>query len=264
MRALAVALALAASSALAQDGPVETPLGPARVEGEAFSDEGLRLIVGDRELLRSTEDMAIWPAAVVGNLLLVGLASGGTACAAQWRWVNLRTGAATEPFGTCSDSAEVSAVEEDRVVVTMPSWNPDFPRSDFVYNGATMTEVPLPQEPAAVPPGTPGDAWIGRYPYEIFVASDWRGPLVALLGAEGYDLAQEAFGIAGPFEAQGEWVAGWGCMAHACGVLGGAVAIHRGDGRLLVAIAGEEEPPRLWGDPQGPLPPMLAEAMAGP
>lgn len=262
MRPILAAFVVAAAPALAQE-PVETPLGPTRVEGEAFSEEGLRLLVGDRELLRSTDDMSIWAEASVGDLLLVGLASGGTACAVLWRWVDVRTGEATEPFGTCADVAEVREAEDGTAVVTMGSPDPDFPRSDFVFDGAAVVEVPLPQEPAALPPDAPADGWVGRFAYEPFVASDWRAPLVALLGETGYDLAQEAFGIAGPFEAQGKWVTGWGCMAHACDILEGALAIHREDGRLLVAISEEGEPPRLWGEPEGPLPPMLAEIMAG-
>ena len=52
-------------------------------------------------------------------------------------------------------------------------------------------------------------------------------------------------------------------MAHACGEAWGAVAIHRVDGRLLVALARWGEVPRLWGDPDGPLPAPVAHVMAG-
>lgn len=257
---LLAVLALAAP-ALAQEEPVQTPLGPTRVEGEAFSEEGLRLFVGDRELLRSTDDMALWAEAVVGDLLLVGLASGGTACEALWQWVDVRSGAASERFGTCSGAAEVTVAENGTVVVSMPGWDLDHPTSDFLYDGVAIVEVPGGQEPAELPPGTAGDAWVGHYGWELFMASDWRGPLVALLGEEAYDQGQAAFTTATPMGVEGDWVVGTGCVKHACDILEGAVAVHRKDGRVLVALSEEGEHGYrswVWGDGGDPLPPTVA------
>lgn len=261
MRAVTV-LALLATPAPAEIETAPTASGLARIEGDPF-EGGERLIVGDRVALEAPTFPWLWIEAQVGDLLLVGMSSGGSACAAEWVWVHaekpdLRL---SEPFGTCSDLATVMA-DEETVTVSMPSSDADFPVVDFVYDGETVQEVARGQQPSGAPPEAGADAWVGRYPYDLFRSSDWREPLVALMGEKGYSWAQEAIGSASPMEVHGDWVVGEGCMAHACGEAWGAAAIHREDGRLLVALGRWGETPRLWGDPGGPLPAPIAHVMA--
>jgi hypothetical protein len=260
--AVAVALGLAASPALSCQEALDTPRGLARAEGERGSEEPLRLVVGERELYRTEEWLDIWPEAVAGDWLLLGLTEGGTACGMMWAWVHLDSGAASEVFGTCGMVEGVSVRGDGIVTARAHSYDPDWPMSDFVFDGSEVVEIPRPQAPAAVPPGAPADEWIGRAPFELFRASDWRGPLSELMGKESYDEAQSAFGQVVAFEAQGDWVAASGCMAHACLQMQGAIAIHRGDGRILVALLPHGEPPRLYGEPRGPLPPSVEEIMS--
>jgi hypothetical protein len=262
MRA-AVLLALVATPALAEIGIVPTPSGLARIEGERLG-EGEALWVGEAEVIPGDGVSVLWIEEQVRDLLLVGRSDGGTLCAAEWMWVHTERGGlrASEPFGTCSDLLTVTDGPVG-VTVSMPSHDADWPVVDFVYDGVAVREVPQGQRRSGSPPEAGALAWVGRHPWELFRASDWRGPLVALLGKEGYREAQEAIGSARPMEAEGDWVAGRGCMANGCGAAWGAVAIHRGDGRLLVALGGWEREPRLWGDPKGPLPPTVAEVMAG-
>lgn len=253
---------LVATPGLAWQETLETPRGLARVEGERGGNDDLRLIVGERELYRTGEWLDIWPEAVAGDWLLFGLTEGGSACGMMWAWVHLDSGVASEVFGTCGMVDGVSARGDGIVTASLHSYDPDWPISDFVFDGEAVVEVPRPQRPAAVPPGSPADDWIGRYPYELFRASDWRGPLSELLGKDGYAEAQSGFGQVVAFEVEGDWVAASGCMSHACTGMQAAIAIHRGDGRILVALLPYGELPRLYGEPRGPLPPSVEEIMS--
>ncbi len=255
-------LAALSGPALAWNETLETPFGVARAEGDYLANEPRRLLVGEREVFRTEDWYSLWPQAVVGDWLLAGVSEGGSQCLAQWMWIDLATGAQSEVFGTCAMVEEVRAEPDGSLTVAMYSFDPDVPVSNFVFDGSVVTEFRDGQKPAAVPPGAPADDLVGRYPHELFHASDWRRPLVELLGPEGYDLGQEAFGRAGPFEVEGDWVVAWGCMLHACALLEGRIAIHRGDGRILVALAEEKELPVLWGEPGGAMPPTVAELMA--
>jgi hypothetical protein len=257
------ALGLGAAPALAWRESLDTPRGLATVEGDPGMDASLRLMVGGRQLFETQDWYEIWPEAVLGNWLLLAVSEGGTACEVEWMWVELDSGATSPVFGTCGMVEGVSRSADGSPTATLYAYDLDWPRSNFVFDGTTVAEVPLPQEPAAVPPGAPADDWLGRYPYELFMASDWKGPLTRLLGKAGYDQAQEAFGQSVPFEVQGDWVAASACMVHACTALAGAIAIHRGDGRILVAMRPEGGPGQLFGEPGGPLPPALQEVMAG-
>jgi hypothetical protein len=265
MAAPTLMLCLSASTAIAQPELVQTPLGPTRVEGERFTDGGLRLYVGDRELIQTEEDAYLWAEAIEGDLLLVGLGSGGTACPEMWQWVNIRTGETSERFGTCLAAAEVSATDKGEITVSMPSWDFDFPTWDYVYDGTTVTEVKRGQEPAELPPSTPADAWIGHYGSEMFKASDWREPLIRLMGEDAYSEAQAAFTTSNAMEVEGDWVVGTGCVVHACDIIEGVVAMHRTDGRVLVALSYEGQAGFMawvWGDQNDTLPPTVIELLA--
>jgi hypothetical protein len=257
-------LGLSAAPALAWNESLLTPQGLATVEGDPGTDAPLRLMVGGRELLRIEDWYESWPEAVVGNWLLLAVSEGGTACPMEWMWVELDSGALSPVFGNCASLDSAREAPDGALVARLYSYDLDWPKSDFVFDGTAVVEVPLPQEPAPFPPGAPADDWVGRYSYELFMASDWKGPLSRLLGKDGYDEAQEAFARSSPFEVQGDWVAASACMMHACMMLQGAVAIHRGDGRVLVEILAEGEPPRLYGQPDGPLPPAIEEIMTPP
>lgn len=255
-------LALAAP-AWADLASVETPQGPARVEGDP-TDGGERLMVGDRVAFASAEEPYLWIEASRGTLLLVGIATGGTACGAEWIWLDAADPGfrATERFGTCADAVTVTS-DAETVTVSMASSDPDHPTSDFVWDGkGPVREVPRGQEASASPPEAGADPWVGRYPYELMRAADWRGPLVDLLGEDGYAAAQAAIDSASPMAVEGGWVAGSGFERNAGA--SGAVAIARDDGRLLVAVrSGPDAEPRLWGDPRGDLPASIAAVMAG-
>lgn len=253
----------AATPAGAEIEEARTPQGVARVEGVP---QGLyRLVVGGRTALAVDEFPVLWIEAQAGSLLLVGLSEGGTACPALWTWVDAGDPGfrRSETFGTCSDLVESVTHDSETVTVTLGSSDDDHPFSAFTWDGrGAVVEAPQGQPPSGAPPGGDPRAWVGRLPFELVRTSDWRPALVALMGEEGYDRAQEAIGSASPMEVQGKWVAGAGFDRLSGG--SGAVAISLDDGRLLVALRDAEgAPPQLWGDPRGPLPPAVAEVVAG-
>lgn len=151
--------------------------------------------------------------------------------------------------------------DAETVTVTMASGDADFPRSAFVYDGkGPVREERLPQEPSGAPPAMGAEAWVGRYPFDLFTSSDWRGPLVALMGAEGYAAAQAGMATASPMAVDGDWVAGSGFEPNSGQQT--AVALSRVDGRLLVAVRAPDGSPRMWGDARGPLPAEIAATLA--
>jgi hypothetical protein len=256
---LSLLIGLVTGPALAWNEALDTPEGVARVEGDRAAMEPLTLFVGGRALWRTEDWLRIWPEQVVGRWLLVGLTQGGTACPTEWMWLNLDSGAASEVFGTCGGIDEVREEPDGSLSVATYSYDADWPIWRYGFDGTTVTEVREPQRPAEIPPGAPAEQWIGRAPFEIFRASDWRGPLVELWGEEVYDEAQSAFGQVGYFEVEGDWIVAWGCMSHACGMLEGRIALHREDGRIVLVLAEIDEMPRIYGEPGGALPPLLAE-----
>ena len=256
-----VLLALLAGPAGAQVASVDTPQGVARVEGDP-AEGGQWLSVGGARAYGLADFPYLWIEGSAGALILVGLSEGGTACPSLYAWVDAsRPGfPATDTFGTCG-SADGIAQDGGTVSVRIGSGDAERPWSLFTWDGkGAVTETPLGQEPSGSPPGAGPEAWVGRYAFDLFRSSDWRGPMVALLGEEGYRAAQGAIQTASPMERQGAWVVGSGFDPLSGGDVGGAVALGE-DGRVLVALYGQGAPV-LYGDPGGPLPPGVAEAMA--
>lgn len=257
-------LLVASTPVLAEIEGVETPSGYAQVVGTTQTG-GEKLLVGDTVVIANEVYPYVWIEAQVGSLLLVGMGTGGTACAAEWVWVHTTAGdvRTSEQFGTCSDLAEVTW-DQETVSVSMPSSDAERPMVTFIYDGGTVLEVAQGQAPSGIPPESGAAAWIGQHPSDLFRSSDWREPLVSLLSEGVYSEAQDIFVIASPMGTFGDWVAGSGCQAHMCDEVYGAVAINLNDGRLLVAIRNQDGPARLWGEPQGALPDPIAEVMTKP
>lgn len=106
--------------------------------------------------------------------------------------------------------------------------------------------------------------WIGRYASELFDDPVMAAEIGALIGPEALAEAREVVVVGEPMLADGQWVAGFGCMAHACGDAFGAVAISLRDRRLVVALRRAGGPARLWGELGRALPGPVLEVLAGP
>ena len=223
------------------------------LEGARYAS---RLQLGDR-----TVDLSQYAFAEVerrlGDLVLIFLATGGTACPGRFVWVHVTTGdeRMTEPFGTCSDLAEVTW-DSETVTVIMPSMRADAPgKVAFVYDGkSAVREVQTGPATIATGPDTGVAALVGTYPGDLVASSEWEAALTALVGAGRIDDARRMLAVSGPMQAEGDWVTGQGCMQHNCGRAFGALAIHRGDGRMVMALQDRDGPPQLFGQIDGAVP----------
>ena len=255
-----VAMAGAAGSGRAQEA-IDTPSGPAvieaagdlghvlRIAGTSFPIEGMMLVsFADR----------------VGNLVLVGQYTGGTACPALFAWLDTTPGKVrlTETFGTCADLYDITT-DAETVTVTMAG-PPGQGRSAFVWDGkGQIVEQKLGMEATGRTPSMGAEGWIGQHPYALVTAPEWAGVFTDLMGGEALLRVQAAMAIGSEMERQGDWVAGRGCQAHMCDAVRAAVALNLRDGRVVVAYWEQDAGPRLWGDASAGLPPAVAQVMAG-
>ena len=253
-----------AGPVLAQDSynRIETPSGTAviaqqgidsvlTIGGQSFVFEGMPYVsFGD----------------LLGDVVLLSVSSGGSACAAEFVWLDTRPGQVrmTDRFGTCSDLAEVSW-DAESVIVTLPSMQPGKGPVAFHWDGKTaaIRQVGLDQPPSGIAATAPATAWLGRHPAEFLSAPEQRERLVALLGAEALHDAQRIISVGAMFAADGVWIAAGGCQPHACESAEGAVALHP-DGRVVVALWEESGGLRVWGTLDPPLPAVIAQVMAPP
>jgi hypothetical protein len=201
----------------------------------------------------------------LGDLVLLMLSTGGNACPGFFSWVHVTPGAErmTEPFGTCSDLAEVTW-DSETVTVTLPSMVNGQPGEvAFVYDGRVVREVQLGLSASGKGPDVGADAWIGGHPGELVSSSEWDGALRALVGQGRIEAVRGLIVVASTMQQDGDWVAGSGCMPHECNRAYGAIAINRRDGRLIVALRHFEDPPELYGNPAGTLPAAIREVLQG-
>ena len=121
----------------------------------------------------------------VGNLVLLVLPTGGTACPAMFAWADTTPGAVSvgTPFGTCSDLAEVSH-DAESVTVTLPSMEAGKGPVAFRWDGKAMTTAQLAVPPSGNTPAMGAAVWSGRYAYEFLTAPEWQDVLLGLMGKD--------------------------------------------------------------------------------
>ena len=265
MRKVLTALALCglAGAALAQElARIDTPSGPAVIVRE---DTYPVVSVGG-QVFRFEDMTSGWFGDRLGDVVLVGLSTGGTACPAMFAWLDTRPGMIriTEVFGTCSDLPKVTW-DAETVTVSMPSLVPGEGQVDFIWDGKTaaVREVLRGPQPSGLPPGGPVMAWEGRFGLDLLEAADWAPVLVPLMGEVALKDAQRIVVVGHPFAVQGDWLVSTGCQPHMCDITMGAVALHLSDGALVVALWEDGIGPRAWGDLSRGMPPGVAEVMAG-
>ncbi len=256
---------LLAGAALAE--PVEAPVQTAAglVEVVATPDGMTRyLTVAGQPFLRDEGYMFVMLFDRQADMILVQVSSGGNACPAEFVWLTARAGdvRVSAPFGTCAEDAQVGG-EVPVLTVTMPSMDAAEGFIAFDYDGTTVTDRVVGQVASASPPEAGADPWIGLYPYDLFRGSDWHALLAGLMGEAAYVRAGDVISLSTPMEVQGDWVVGAGCDKYECDTTRGAVAIHRDDGRVLVALRTPQNGTQLFGEARGPLPAGLRAVMDG-
>lgn len=252
-------LAVALPAMVMAETQIDTPSGVAVLEA-AGSD--MRLSLGGKAFVLNGMAYASFRDRV-GDVVLVSMASGGTACPALYAWLDTRPGMIrlTQAFGTCSDLAEVSW-DSESVIVTLPSMVPGEGKVAFRWDGKVVTETALAVPKSGMLSSAGAAAWVGKHPNELMEAPEWRGAFVALMGEVAFQDALRIIQVAQNLEQDGNWVAASGCQPHACDVTLGAVAVSLTDGRIVVALWEEGVGVRVWGDVAGPVPQGVAEVLA--
>lgn len=254
-------MAFVAGPVLAQDSynRIETPSGTATITQQGIDSV---LSIGGQSFVFEGMPYASFGTRM-GDVVLVTVAAGGSACAAEFVWLDTRPGLLriTDRFGTCSDLSEVSW-DAESLIVTLPSMRPGEGPVAFHWDGKTaqVREVALAPPPSGIPVTAPPAAWLGRHPSEFLAAPEQRDRLVAQMGEEGLLDAQRIIGVASTFETVGDWVVASGCQPHACDVTEGAIAMY-GDW-LLVALWEQGKGARVFGDQTGMMPAAIAKVMA--
>ena len=201
----------------------------------------------------------------VGNLILVAIYSGGTACPATYAWLDTTPGniGLSERFGTCSDLYEMSH-DAETVTVTMPSFDASEGRVAFVFDGREVSRRVLGLESSEVARKGVGniDVWIGESPYEYLTARENEATLIRALGWESLDELRNTMVIGSQkMFVEGGWIVGEGCRPHMCNTDFAAIALHRETGQLIAAIKRDGARPQLLGTPPDALPNTIRAVM---
>lgn len=209
-------------------GAVELlPLGP--IETDV-------LVIGDREVPIPFSAMAMEIVGQDGDLLLVKLASGGTACPLQWVFVDARHVPAqvSEVFGTCYDGGKVTVGPKGLELIT-PATRPDS-TGDMRYwfeGGEVRSELG--------PSRTMGlldvADWEGMDPRFIVNDPTWEGWFLKRVGPAGLLDLRALFDVSAPFAWDGDWLVGEGCKRDACGERRGVLMMHRSGERAAAAVS---------------------------
>lgn len=260
---LTLALSVAVAGAALAEEAYDSPSGKVRIEGEF--NQMHRLFIGDTVMPLEGYASA-WLGERVGNLVLVGMSSGGTACPATFAWLDTTPGKLrlTDTFGTCSDTVEVSHTSET-VTVTMPSMDPSRGMVAFDFDGKSVRERVLGLQASGIT-GEGPEAWIGKGAYDYLTAPENEPQLIELMGWDALDNARRASAISSEAKAlqvDGEWLVASGCQRHLCDTNFTAVALHRKTGTPVVALKRDGEEGKLFGKPPSALPAEVRRILTG-
>ena len=258
---LLVAAQTASAQFIAQDVDRDTASG--RIEITDASDGFSRILeVGGTQFFADGSYRFVSVVAQRGALYLIEASNGGNGCGAEYVWLHTEAGTARlgPMFGNCVSLDTVTS-DAETVTVTIQSRDAANGFVDFIYDGRRVIEQVAGQRSAGI--GLDAEAWVGRYPFEMFSDADWRAPLVTLMGEDAYRRAGNTIETASEMRRQGAWVVGRGCRSRQCDVAYGAVAIHE-DGRVVIALRTDEADLEVFGALNGELPTVIMDVMQAP
>lgn len=194
----------------------------------------------------------------VGNLILIAIYTGGTACPATYAWLDTTPDnlGLTKGFGTCSDLYELSH-DSETVTLIMPSFNASEGRVAFVYDGRQVQRRVLGLKSSEIARSAIGnvDAWLGESPYEFLTARENEAALIKAFGWDTLDDLRNTLVIGSQeMVIEDGWIVGKGCRPHMCNTDYGALALHRETGEAIAAIKRDGSRPGLLGTPPDALP----------
>jgi len=177
------------------------------------------------------------------------VSDGGNGCPGNYVVVSVDEAgkpATTEPFGTCSDTAEASAAQ-GKVTVRFP---PIGGRDGTVYHWSFAKGLEPPVAEAFQP--KPGTSWananalIGKYPWEALDNADVLAAFKTLLGAD-YNTFTNYFGKGDPMDATPEGVIVGDCFDDSAeDSTNLLIAIDLANKRVFAAMQDGAEAPRLY------------------
>lgn len=258
---LALAFLFVAPTPTLADNILYSPSGEVRIVGDDRDNKSVS--VGGE--LFPLHDLRAELLGRVGNLILVGIYTGGTACPALYAWLNTTPGTLglTESFGTCSDLYELIH-DRETVTLTMHSFDASEGRVAFIYDGHTIFREIIGLESSAVAQAALDnvDALIGASPYEYLTAKENEALLIKALGWDALDELRNTVVIGSQrMTVDGDWIVGEGCRRHMCNTDFAAIAIHRKTREFTAAIKRDGAKSRLLGEPPEALPSALREVM---
>lgn len=258
---LALAFLFVALTPVLADDVLPSPSGEVRIVGDDLDNKSVS--VGGELFPLSNLHADLLER--VGNLILVGIYTGGTGCPASYAWLNTAPGqlGLTESFGTCSDLYELSH-DRGTVTLTMPSFDASEGRVAFVYDGDTISRKIIGLESSAIAQAALDnvDALIGTSPYEYLTAKENEAVLIQALGWDALDELRNTMIIGSQrMTVDGDWIIGEACRPHMCNTDFAAIAIHRTTGELIAAIKIDGAKSQLLGAPTEALPSALREVM---
>ena len=256
------ALALAAFFLAAPAAAFDTQAGRLEIIEGASGEKAL--LAGGEVLALPTKPYLAFLDEQFGDRVLILLSQGGNACNGEYVWFHAVPGELrfSPAFGTCAEAYEVGARDDGVLAVTMAHTEPGRPPVTYLWDGARLTEEDAPRPMSGMAPGDGPEFWVGRYPFELIEAADYQDRLAAIMDRDAMIEADRLIDLSSPFRVEGGWIVGTGCLKFACDAERGAVAVSRGDGRVIVALTTPEDGPRLYGNPGGALPETIAALLA--
>ncbi|WP_143093104.1 hypothetical protein [Celeribacter neptunius] len=202
------------------------PLGPLETNALWIADEAVALPLAVDHLDIAAQDE---------DLLLILLASGGTACPKMW--VYLDAGAdplwVSEPFGTCHDDAQAFRTERGIEVISPAT---DLGQSGDVRYWLEGHEVHEAQAPLKSLGFTQVTQWEGMHPKRLVDDPAWEAWFLKRVGPVGLLELRGLFEQASLFFWDGDWLVAEGCKADACDELRGVLMLHKDGDRVSAAV----------------------------
>jgi len=247
---LAAAFCVIAPCAGAAEPEEQVKLGPRTLEIVKLDEETSRARIGDKTVAQDyyVHIEQSFSAGGRGTAVL-SVSNGGNGCAAMYEVVSVDAAgqvAATAPFGTCSDLADIAGSATAITVRFAPIGGTD----GTLYRWTAGTGLAAPERLAFAP--KPGTGWaeagdlVGQHPSTLFDNAAIYAALKTLLGRD-YPLLLDRLLVANEMtSSEGNLITGSGCMAHACNSDNAFVALDPAKQQIYVALRQEGKAERFY------------------
>ncbi len=240
----------------------DTKAGPLEIVEDGNGQKHLR--VGSKAYVLPTEPSLAFLEAQFDDWVLILVSQGGNACNGRYLWFHAVPGELgfSPDFGTCAEAAEVSRRADGTLAVTMPRASAGAPPVTYLWDGRQLREEDAARPVSGAAPGQGAEYWIDLYPFDLLAAADYQDRIAAAMDDTARAELARVMELASPFEAEGAWIVGAGCVKAACDSDRAVIALARDDGRIVVALRSPALGAQLFGNPGGPLPASIVDLLA--